>query len=406
MRNKNNTFLCLLSAILVSLFFPSESVQAKNRWVGTWATAPQLVEPHNNPPKPGLTNNSLRQVVRVSIGGKMLRVKFSNEHSKSPVTLKSAQIAASKGGSAIDVKTNKTLTFGGKTEITLAAGAVAYSDPISFKLTPRMDVAITLYLGETSADVTGHPGSRTTSYLLSGNNSAVTDFTGAVTTDHWYIINGIDVKASGRTKAVAIIGNSITDGRGSTTNQQNRWPDILSERLLKNKKTNKIGVLNMGIGGNCVLAGGLGPTAMVRYERDILNQSGIRWAIVYEGINDIGNLPNNETAASNRAKALIDAYKQMIEKAHAKGITIYGATIMPVKNNGYYGTFREVCRNTVNEWIRSSGAFDGVIDFDKAMCDPSDPAKMKDALQDDYLHPNVAGHKAMGEFVDLSLFKD
>lgn len=401
---KNNTFLSLLSLILVSLFISSGTLQAKTRWVGTWATAPQLVETHNNPPQPGLTNNSLRQVVRVSIGGKILRVKLSNEHSKSAVTVKSAQVAASKGGGVIDVTTNKTLTFNGKKDITLAAGAVVYSDPISFKLTPRMDVAITLYLGETSADVTGHPGSRTTSYIIKGNDPAVTDFTGAVTTDHWYIINGIDVKASGKTSAVAIIGNSITDGRGSTTNQQNRWPDILSERLLKNKKTSKIGVLNMGIGGNCVLAGGLGPTAVVRYERDILNQAGVRWAIVYEGINDIGNLPNNETAATNRAKALIDAYKQMIEKAHAKGITIYGATIMPVKGNGYYGTYREVCRNAVNEWIRTSGAFDGVIDFDKAMQDPADAAKIKDALQDDYLHPNVAGHKTMGDFVDLSLF--
>lgn len=401
---KINTFPSLLSLILVSLFISSGTLQAKTHWVGTWATAPQLVETHNNPPQPGLTNNSLRQVVRVSIGGKTMRVKFTNEHSKSPVAIKSAQVAASKGGGAIDITTNKSLTFNGKKDITLAAGAVAYSDPIAFKLTPRMDVAITLYFGETSVDVTGHPGSRTTSYIIKGNDPAVTDFTGAVTTDHWYIINGIDVKASGKTSAVAIIGNSITDGRGSITNQQNRWPDILSERLLKNKKTSKIAVLNMGIGGNCVLAGGLGPTAVVRYERDILNQAGVRWAIIYEGINDIGNLPNNETAATNRAKALIDAYKQMIEKAHAKGITIYGATIMPVKGNGYYGTYREVCRNTVNEWIRTSGAFDGVIDFDNAMRDPADPTKMKDALQDDYLHPNVTGHKTMGEFVDLSLF--
>lgn len=394
----------MLSLILVSFFISSETAHAKKQWVGTWATAPQLVEPHNNPPQPGLTNNSLRQVVRVSIGGKTIRVKFSNEHSKSPVSLKSAQIAASKGGGAIDAKTNKALTFDGKKEITLAAGAVAYSDPIAFKLTPRMDVAITLYLGETSADVTGHPGSRTTSYIIKGNDPAVADFTGAVTTDHWYIINGIDVKASGKTSAVAIIGNSITDGRGSTTNLQNRWPDIFSERLLKNKKTSGVAVLNMGIGGNCVLAGGLGPTAVSRFERDILNQPGVRWAVVYEGINDIGNIPNSESAATNRANALIEAYKQMIEKAHARGIIIYGATIMPVKGNGYYSTYRDMCRNRVNEWIRTSGAFDGVIDFDKAMQDPADPAKMKDELQEDYLHPNVSGHKAMGECVDLGLF--
>ncbi|MGB2867616.1 MAG: hypothetical protein WBD36_04140 [Bacteroidota bacterium] len=187
------------------------------KWVGTWSTAPQLVEPGNMPPSPGLTNNSLRQVVRVSIGGDTIRVKFSNEFSTSAVTMNSVQIAVSTGGNAIDISTNKELKFNGNSQVSMNAGVAVTSDPIAFALTPRMDVAITIYFGQTSASVTGHPGSRTTSYIIAGNTTTTTDFTGAVTTDHWYNINTIDVLAPSTAACVAILGNSITDGRGSTT---------------------------------------------------------------------------------------------------------------------------------------------------------------------------------------------
>lgn len=375
----------------------------KEKWVGTWSTAPQLVEPGNIPPAPGLTNNTIRQVVRVSVGGDSLRVKFSNEFSQSPVTMNAVQIAVSKGGSNIDASTIKVLKFKGSPTVTMNPGLTVTSDPVAFALTPRMDIAITVVFGQTSQTITGHPGSRTTSYILTGDKISSVDFAGAVTTDHWYVINGIDVKAAENTAAIAIIGNSITDGRGSETNKQNRWPDILSERLLKNPATQQISVLNMGIGGNCVLKNCLGPSAISRFERDILNQQGVRWAVIFEGVNDLGGA--NDNTASKVATDLIEAFKQMISMAHAKNIKVIGATIMPFKNHSYYTPARDQARNTVNEWIRNNGSFDGVIDFDKAMQDPLDNASLLPAIQSDYLHPNVAGHKMMGESVDLEIFK-
>ncbi len=393
-------------AILILLLINTCFLNAGKNWVGTWATAPQLVEPHNNPPAPGLSNNSIREIVRVSTGGKIIRLKFSNEHSKSPVTIKSVKIAASTGNGSIDISTIKELKFNGINEYTMQPGAVAVSDPVKFNLKPRMDVAITLYLGNTSQTITGHPGSRTTSYIISGNDKSVTEFSNAVKTDHWYIISGIDVVSPKSAGAVAIIGNSITDGRGSGTNLQNRWPDILSERLLKNKGTEKVSVLNLGIGGNCVLRGGLGPTALRRYDKDVLGQSGVKWVVIFEGVNDLGGAPDVEDVANKKADDLIEAYKLMINKAHEKRLKVYGATIMPFKKNGYYKPYREMARTKVNDWIRTSGAFDAVIDFDKVISDPADNACMLESLQDnDFLHPNQAGHRKTGESVDLNLFK-
>ncbi len=382
---------------------PTAVSAGARKWVGTWSTAPQLVEPGNMPPAPGLNNNSLRQVIRVSIGGDTLRVRFSNEFSTNAVTMNSVQIAASSGGHTIDVATNKELTFNGTSAVTMNAGTTVTADPIAFTLTPRMDVAITIYYGQTSATVTGHPGSRTTSYILAGNTTTTTDFTGSVTTDHWYNINGIDLLAPETAACVAILGNSITDGRGSTTNLQNRWPDIFSESLLRDSSTQQVGVLNMGIGGNSVLSGGLGPTGVSRYDRDILQQHGVRWAIVFEGVNDIGGV-HSAAAATTIANGLIDAYQQMIDKAHAHDITIYGGTIMPFKGNGYYNEYSESCRLTVNQWIRTEGNFDAYIDFDKTMRDPQDSTRLVSSYQNDGLHPDSAGHRTMGESIDLSLF--
>jgi lysophospholipase L1-like esterase len=381
---------------------------AAKAWVGTWGTARQLVEPANVPPAPGLSNNTLRQVVCVSIGGKRLRLKFSNEFSKSPVTMKSVQIAVSKGGSAIDKSTTKALKFNGKSEVTMEPGAEIFSDPVSFNLDPRMEVAVTIYFGETSPTVTGHPGSRTTSYLLTGDQTSPdADFTDAAKADHWYVIDGIEVEASKPAATVAVFGDSITDGRGSGTNKQDRWTDILAMSLLKNPSTKQIGVLNMGIGGNCVLKGGLGPTGLNRFDHDVLKQNGVHWLIIFEGVNDLGST-RDSTAAFQVAKDLIAAYDKMIGDAHAQGIKVYGATITPFKKNSYYRPYRDGARNVVNEWIRTSGHFDAVIDFDKVMRDPNDTATLLTEAQagaNDYLHPNELGYKMMGEAVNLALFK-
>ena len=374
-------------------------------WVSTWSTSQQLVEPHNNPPAPGLTGNTLRQVVRVSIGGNVMRMRFSNEFSKSPVTMKRVTIAASAGGSAIVTSTMKELKFGGKTEATMNPGVAVTCDSLAFDLKPRMDVAVTISFGETSPDVTGHPGSRTTSYILTGDKYSEKDFAGAVPTDHWYAISGIDVMAPVNAAAVVTLGNSITDGRGSGTNKQNRWPDILSEQLLKNPDTKNIGVLNAGIGGNCVLRQCLGPSALDRFERDVLNQSGVRWLIIFEGVNDIGGVRSNDRA-SQVADDLIAAYEKMVALAHAKNIKVFGGTILPFKGNGYYNEYSDQCRNTVNEWIRTGGKFDAVIDFDAALRDPQDHAKLGvSTYQNDGLHLDEAGYKKMGELIDLKLFK-
>lgn len=408
-----NIFIFLVSG-LATCFFLTGCAHQKSvtqpdikmeNWVGTWATAPQLVEPGNMPPSPGLANNTLRQVVRVSIGGDVLRLRFSNVFSQQTVTMKSVAIAVSLGGSVVNISTQKLLTFRGEHSITMQPGEEVVCDPVSFQLAPGLRLAITIGFGETSSPVTGHPGSRTTSYILSGNQVSSADFANAVPTDHWYNINTIEVQTAPQAATIAILGNSITDGRGSGTNKQNRWTDILSERLLKNQKTSNYGVLNLGIGGNCVLRGGLGPTAIKRFDRDILSQNGVRWLLILEGINDIGGIRTKENV-SLVANGLIDAYSQMIDKAHAKNIKVYGCTILPFAGSFYDSPFRQEARDMVNEWIRNSGKFDAVIDFDQVMSSAGEPKKMQADIHDgDLLHPNELGYKKMGESIDLNLFE-
>lgn len=403
--DRSVSFLILTGLLSTCLIFGGcNKEENTQKWVGTWTTAPQLVEPHNMAPEPGLSNNTIRQILRVSLGGDELRVRLSNAFSTSPTTIKSATITVSEEGSSINGNTQKTLTFNKKEEATMQAGGVITSDPVKFDLQPRMDLAITIHFGEVPPDVTGHPGSRTTSYILSGNQVLSNDFENAIKTDHWYIINGIDVKASEEAAAIAILGNSITDGRGSGTNKQNRWPDILSERLLKNPETDHIAVLNQGIGGNCVLRKCLGPSAIDRFERDVLSQHGVEWLIILEGINDLGQTPDSASAA-RVAEKLIAAYDQMITKAHENGILVYGATILPFDKSFYHETYRQAARNRVNDWIRNSGRFDAVIDFDKTMRNPEDTLTMLPNVHSgDFLHPNEKGYEKMGESIDLGLF--
>lgn len=403
--------LVLIMVLLTISFFsscysqPTGISAAARKWVGTWSTAPQLVEPRNMPPQPGLSHNTLRQVVRVSLGGDSLRMRFSNEFGTSPVTLAAVHIAVSAGGSAIDPNTDQALRFDGKPEVTIKPGTAVTSDPFRFALKPRTDVAITIHFGDTSPDVTGHPGSRATSYLLPGNEVSAVDFPDAVQTDHWYIINGIDVVAPDSAAAVVVLGNSITDGRGSGTNKQNRWPDELARRLQEDRDTRHVAVLNEGIGGNCVLRNCLGPSALSRFERDVMNQTKVRWLIILEGINDIGQVDGAKVAGAV-ANDLIAAYEQMIDSAHAKGIRVYGATLTPFGGSFYDTPDRESAWKTVNEWIRNSGRFDAVIDLDAALRDPANPLHLlPEADSGDHLHPSETGHRMMAEAVDLTLFK-
>lgn len=386
----------------------SVMAQAKSKtenWVGTWACAQMLVEPNNMPPAPGLSENTLRQIIRVSIGGKRMRLRFSNIFSDQPTVLKSVSVGNVVNAPMIDPKTQKELRFNGNSGITINPEQEVFSDAFDFELQPGQLLAITIHYGNTSQKASGHPGSRTTSYILQGDQIQNAAFDGAVKTDHWYSIMGLDVVADKYAVNIVCLGNSITDGRGSGTNKQNRWTDILSARLSANKKTEKIGVLNLGIGGNCVVKGGLGPTALDRFERDVLSQKGTKWLVILEGINDIGGIKNPEDAPT-KAQELIEAYKVMIDKAHTKGIKVYGCTILPFAKSFYDAPHKQEARDIVNAWIRTSKAFDAVIDFDKAMVAEEGSKTILSNLHDgDFLHPNEAGYVKMGETVDLNLFK-
>lgn len=382
------------------------NISEKNgSWTGTWATAPQLVEPNNMPPEPGLSGNTLRQIVRVSIGGTSVRLRFSNKYSNSELEIKSVTIAPALKEDEIVPNDLKYLKFSGKEEISIPANGEVFSDELKFSLQPNSLLAITIHYGKTPSDLTGHPGSRTTSFLVKGSQEQNAKFENSIKTDHWYTIMGINVKSAVKASTIAVLGNSITDGRGSGTNKQNRWTDVLSQRLLANKAKSNIGVLNFGIGGNCVLRGGLGPTALDRFDYNILSQQGVKWLIILEGINDIGGI-RDESQANVVADELIKAYQTMIEKVHNNGIKVYGATILPFAKSFYDKPFRQDARTKVNDWIRNSGAFDAVIDFDKLMESDEKGVIKKDLHDNDFLHPNEAGYKTMGDFIDLNLFKN
>lgn len=402
--NRPLTFFIMM---FLGLYVMNCETQPENtKWVGTWSTAQQLVEPRNMPPEPGLSSNTIRQVVHVSIPGEQLRVSISNAFGPKPISIHKTHIAHSTGMDSIDVTTDTPLTFGGSPSVTIQPGESVLSDPFDFELPALANVAITMYVDSVHSELTGHPGSRTTSYILEGDQVSKPDFGGSVNTDHWYLIDRIDVKAPEHFAAVATLGNSITDGRGSGTNKQNRWPDELSRRLQANPETQHVAVLNQGIGGNCVLRPCLGPAAVDRFERDILEQPGIKWLIILEGVNDIGGIRTQEQADTT-AKHMIAAYQDMIEQAHERDILVYGATTLPFGGTFYDHPASESARTQINEWIRNSGAFDAVIDLDKAMEDPDNPKHLIPEGDDgDGLHPSERGHQMMGEAIELSLFME
>ncbi|HEX2925820.1 MAG TPA: GDSL-type esterase/lipase family protein [Ruminiclostridium sp.] len=377
--------------------FPDAS--SSHKWVGTWTAAQQLTEASNMPPSPGLSNNTLRQVVHVSIGGNQLRMKFSNECGNLPVNLNSVHLALSAGGSSIQAGTDKAFTFGGKESVTIPAGKTITSDTLDFSLQKLTNIAVTIYFGSVPSALTGHPGSRTISYIQKGNSVNALSMPSAVTTEHWYIISGIDVLTENSYKSLVALGDSITDGRGSTTNANNRWTDNLSRLLQQNPATSGVAVLNQGIGGNAVLSGGLGPAASTRFDRDVLEQNGVRYIIVFEGVNDIG-----ASSLSTVATNLINAYEEFITKAHAKNIIVYGATITPFGGSQYESAVHEQARQAVNDWIRTSGQFDAVVDFDVAVRNPSDQKKLLSTYDSgDHLHLSPAGYEKIAEAVDISL---
>lgn len=379
-------FLTLAFALLLS---GSAMAQTNAGWTGTWATAVEFTGP-GDMPKASLSNRSLREIIHVSIGGETLRMQLSNIHSKEPVEIKSVFIADAKEAAEIDVKSAKYLTFNGKKSVTIAPGESVYCDVLKYHLTPLQRLSVTINYGEmTPVNASSHRGSRTTSYIMKGEAKPKTPFVAEEKCDHWYNISCIDVQTTEPTPCVAVLGNSITDGRGSTTNLQNRWTDFMAEAY-----GGKVGVLNLGIGGNAVVRGGLSEPALVRFERDVLGQTGVTDVVIFEGVNDIGGRKPNHQAV---VKDLTDAYTTLIKKAKEAGKKVYLGTIMPFQGNSYYNHFSEAARLTVNDWIRANKDVDGVIDFDQLVKDPKNEKALLPKYSDDGLHGTPAAYEVMGK---------
>ena len=384
--------------VFLMMFCALSTYSLAQNWVGTWATAPQTVVKSFMPYNNCMTNRSVRQVVKVSIGGDVIRLKLSNIYSMQPVEIRSIYIAHAKDSSDIDAKTAQYFKFGNSYKTVIPAGKQIVSDALKFKLRNLERVAITINYTSAPEIPTVHMGSRTTSYIMKGVTNAHSNFAKAFRENHWYNISGIDVYTmSNNMSAIAIIGNSITDGKCSTDNAQNRWPDVMSEMLqLKHKITNQ-GVLNLGIGNNRVtVPGGFGALAKERFDRDILMQNGVKKVIIFEGVNDIGaaRSGNSETVA----RQIIESIQGMVKKAKARKMKVYLGTITPFKGAGYYTHFHEAARLYVNDWIRSQARnVDGILDFAKLLQDPNDDRRMKrEYASSDWLHPNPTGYKAMG----------
>ena len=380
------------------MFCALSTYSLAQNWVGTWATAPQTVVKSFMPYNNCMTNRSVRQVVKVSIGGGVIRLKLSNIYSMQPVEIRSIYIAHAKDSFDIDAKTAQYFKFGNSYKTVIPAGKQIVSDALKFKLRNLERVAITINYTSAPEIPTVHMGSRTTSYIMKGVTNAHSNFAKAFRENHWYNISGIDVYTmSNNMSAIAIIGNSITDGKCSTDNAQNRWPDVMSEMLqLKHKITNQ-GVLNLGIGNNRVtVPGGFGALAKERFDRDILMQSGVKKVVIFEGVNDIGAAKSG--SSETVARQIIESIQGMVKKAKARKMKVYLGTITPFKGAGYYSHFHEAARLYVNDWIRSQAKnVDGILDFAKLLQDPNDDRRMKrEYASNDWLHPNPAGYKAMG----------
>ncbi len=380
------------------MFCALSTYSLAQNWIGTWATAPQTVVKSFMPYNNCMTNRSVRQVVKVSIGGDVIRLKLSNIYSMQPVEIRSIYIAHAKDSSDIDAKTAQYFKFGNSYKTVIPAGKQIVSNALKFKLRNLERVAITINYTSAPEIPTVHMGSRTTSYIMKGVTNAHSNFAKAFRENHWYNISGIDVYTmSNNMSAIAIIGNSITDGKCSTDNAQNRWPDVMSEMLqLKHKITNQ-GVLNLGIGNNRVtVPGGFGALAKERFDRDILMQSGVKKVVIFEGVNDIGAARSG--SSETVARKIIESIQGMVKKAKARKMKVYLGTITPFKGAGYYTHFHEAARLYVNDWIRSQAKnVDGILDFAKLLQDPNDDRRMKrEYASNDWLHPNPTGYKAMG----------
>src|SRR5579864_4806775 len=402
------------------------SAASNEHWVGTWATAvvtrpqppraasadqPAPPAPAGQPAPLSLNNQTLREIVHVSIGGSRVRVVLANEFGTAPLTVGAASIALRDKDAKIAPNSNRSLAFAGQRSVTIPPGASMISDPVDENVPQMGDLAIDLYLPDgmtpLTSPLTVHAGASQTNYVSStGNFSGAADFPVSTTTPSWYLLERVDVMAPEPAAAVVTFGDSITDGARSTPNTNNRWPDHFAKRLLARPGNAKLAVLNTGIGGNRLLSDSIanfGINALARFDRDVLAQPGAMYVVVLEGINDIGMARANPSPS---AADLIAAQQQLIDRAHAHGLIIYGATLTPFEGAAYFSPEGEAKRQAINNWIRTGKAYDGVIDFDAATRDPASPARFLPLYDSgDHLHPNDAGYEAMGKSIDLHLFE-
>ena len=375
------------------------------QWVGTWATAPMLADGGFNV-RP-LTGVTLREIVHISAGGAEIRVRFTNAYGTDPLIVSDAHVALSAGNAAIQPGSDHAITFGGATTVNIPPGAELFSDPIAFAVQPLSDLVISFYLpSQVMRAETYHSFGDQDNFIANGDVSNAPDLPDATKISSWFFLDGIDVQAVDGSQAIVALGDSITDGALSTHNANLRWPDILAARLNADPNLKNVSVLNEGIGGNRVLNEVVGPSALSRVDRDVLSQSGVRSVIVLESINDIGRLAHLATPYDDITAAQLEmALKQIADDAHEHGIKAIGATLTPYGGAGYYSDKGEQIREAVNDWIRSSGVFDGVVDFDKVTQDPANPTHFNPAYDSgDHLHPKDAGYKAMADSIDLALF--
>ncbi len=391
---------------------PKPAGAAPWRWVASWGTAQMVPEAQNELPAAQWRDGSLRQLVRTSLGGNVLRVRVSNAFGTAPLALEAASIAraVALGQPDVDPATIRPLTFGGRTSVMIPAGAEYYSDPVTLPHGPGSDLAISYYFKGEPARQTGHPGSRTTSFTLPGRHEADAQWPEAGKVVRWYALADIEVQAPRGTAAMVAVGDSITDGYGTTTDGNDRWTDFLVARMAREKLA--MGVVNAGIGGGRMLRDGLGPNLASRFERDVLGRSGVTHALVQIGVNDLGgqHRAGEDTPEARAAllEALKVAHRQLVERAHAQGICVIGATVTPYVGSGYYqpAVHNEEDRQALNQWIRSAGVFDAVADFDAALRDPAQPERLAKALDvGDGLHPSIAGYRAMADAVPLDALR-
>jgi lysophospholipase L1-like esterase len=398
----------LLLACVSTAFAQSPSPKpAPDPYVGTWATAPFDGDPWHTIPT--VVDSTLREIVHTSIGGKTLRVRFSNEFGTEPLRIDAATVAVNTGANSIDSASLHDLRFHDSASVVIPAGAMVLSDPVSMSTPAAADLAVSLYLPlQQVSNVSVHSSASQDNLIVTGNHVRDAALAQPVITPSWFFLKGIDVEpAATPAAAVVAYGDSITDGAASTQNSNHRWPDYLAKRLQANPATAHLAVLDEGIGGNCVLVHCVAQNALARFDRDVLSNPAVKYLIILEGINDIGRLHQaNDPDYKLTAEDLEQGFAQLVARAHEHGIRVYGATITPYKGAGCFTEKGEQIRQAVNRWILTSGVFDGVVDFDKATRDPANPLMFASQFDSgDHLHPKDAGYAAMADSIDLGLFR-